>query len=79
MSKSNTSEMIASYAIKRSNEPERAYKITTITQLQKFNAIFSLNEGIYPAIYVDMFGMMTRISIDKEQDLKNVGYDIITI
>lgn len=71
--------LIFSYNSKTKDEIERAYIVTSKESLNRFNYIFGLDEHEYPAIYVDMFGMMTISDIGHEQFLRNVGYEIITI
>lgn len=71
-------QMIFSVNTKNPETRERAYKVNTSRQLQKLNQTFGTDEVIYPAIYVDMFGMLT-ISLQSEEALRNVGYDIIVL
>lgn len=73
------SEIVFSYDTKDPSERERAYKVTSRKELRRLNQIFGLAETVYPALYVDMFGMLTVSDIKNEQFLRNTGYDIIEI
>ena len=77
MTNTRQKTLVFSYNTKAKEDIERAYKITTEDALRHFNLYFGLNESVYPAIYVDMFGMMTVSDIGHEQFLRNVGYEII--
>lgn len=70
--------MVIAYNTKDPSTQERAYKVNTLRQLQKLNLMYGTNETMYPALYVDMFGMLT-ITTQTEKSLRNVGYDIVVL
>lgn len=74
-----TKQMIFSYSRNKKEQAEKAYKVTTAAGLIQLNRIFNTSESIYPAIYVDMFGMVTLSDIGQEQFLENIGYVIIQL
>ena len=71
--------MIFSYSRNKKEQAEKAYKVTTAAGLIRLNRIFNTSKSIYPAIYVDMFGMVTLSDIGQEQFLENIGYVIIQL
>ena len=58
---------------------EKAYKITTREELKRFNERFGLNESQFPALYLDVNGDMTHMELRREEFLRSIGYDILTV
>ena len=69
--------MITSYATDK--DVKTAYIIKKKKQLEKLKKIFGTAETVYPALYVDIFGMPTPTSLKRKKALKSFGYQIINL
>lgn len=58
---------------------ERAYVVKNKQQLKKLNDLFGCDAFLYPALYVNFFGMFTPVDIKRKTEYEKLGYKIIEI
>lgn len=58
---------------------ERAYVVKNEKQLKKMNELFGCDAFLYPALYVNFFGMFMSVDIKRKSEYEKLGYKIIEI